>query len=168
MQMAQVQPNWNFLGLEIREPLVKEANQLRDELGLKNLHYLFSNVNIDLPQLLQSLPSGFLQFVTIQFPDPWFKNRHAKRRTVQPELVDTLAQALPQGGKIFLQSDVERVAIEMRDLFLNSAAFQPLHPEPWLAENPLPIPTEREKATQAKGDSVYRSLLDRIPRDRAV
>nr|WP_324616232.1 tRNA (guanosine(46)-N7)-methyltransferase TrmB [Lusitaniella coriacea] len=162
LQMAQVQPDWNFLGLEIREPLVTEANQLRDELELKNLHYLFSNVNVDLPQLLQSLPSGVLQYVTIQFPDPWFKKRHAKRRTVQPELVKILAQALPEGGKILLQSDVEAVAIEMRDRFLNCAAFQRLHPEPWLTENPLPIATEREKATQAKGDPVYRSFLEKV------
>ncbi|MFN5726794.1 MAG: tRNA (guanosine(46)-N7)-methyltransferase TrmB, partial [Pseudanabaena sp.] len=35
LQMAQLKPDWNFLGLEIREPLVDRCNEVRDELGLK-------------------------------------------------------------------------------------------------------------------------------------
>ena len=34
--MAQVCPDWNFLGLEIREPLVEQCLNQRDRLGLKN------------------------------------------------------------------------------------------------------------------------------------
>jgi tRNA (guanine-N7-)-methyltransferase len=158
-QMAQVQPEWNFLGLEIRDPLVAEANRLRDELGLTNLHYLFSNVNLDLSLLLSSLPPTTLQWVSIQFPDPWFKKRHAKRRTVQPELVATLAQFLPTGAKVFLQSDVEWLALEMRDRFAEHPGFSCTHPEIWLAENPLPVKTEREIATQNHNDPVYRCLF---------
>lgn len=159
LNMAQEQPDWNFLGLEIRDPLVEEANRIRDELGLTNLHYLFSNVNIDLAPLLFSLPPNLLQWVSIQFPDPWFKKRHAKRRTVQPELVATLAPHLPSGAHIFLQSDVEWLAIEMRDRVDSHPAFTPTHSEPWLRENPLPVSTEREIATQNHGDPVYRCLL---------
>lgn len=158
LKMAQEQPDWNFLGLEIRDPLVEEANRLRDELGLTNLHYLFSNVNIDLDLLLSSLPPNLLQWVSIQFPDPWFKKRHGKRRTVQPELVATLAQYLPTGAHIFLQSDVEWLAIEMRDRVAAHPQFIPTHAELWLPENPLLVPTEREIATQNHGDPVYRSL----------
>jgi tRNA (guanine-N7-)-methyltransferase len=162
LQMAQLEPHWNFLGLEIREPLVEEANRWRDELGLKNLHYLFSNVNIDLLILLQSLPPGILQYVTIQFPDPWFKRRHIKRRTVQPEFVDTLAQYMPTGGQVFLQSDVEAVAKQMRDRFLSHPAFQQQHSEPWLAFNPFPVPTERENVTLARNEPVYRSWFRKV------
>lgn len=35
LQMAQFKPDWNFLGLEIREPLVDRCNEVRSELGLK-------------------------------------------------------------------------------------------------------------------------------------
>ncbi len=37
LQMAQVEPEINFLGIEIRQPLVIEANQERERLGLSNL-----------------------------------------------------------------------------------------------------------------------------------
>lgn len=159
LNMAQVQPDGNFLGLEIRDPLVEEANRIRDELGLTNLHYLFSNVNIDLDPLLASLPPNILQWVSIQFPDPWFKKRHAKRRTVQPELVATLAQYLPPGAKVFLQSDVKWLALEMRYRVAAHPAFSPTHSDVWLSENPLPVSTEREVATYNNNEPVYRCLF---------
>lgn len=158
MKMAQVVPDWNFLGLEIRQPLVDEANEIRDELGLTNLHYVFCNANNSLNLLLETLPPGILQRVTIQFPDPWFKKRHQKRRVVQPELVAQLAKYLPVGAEVFLQSDVEEVALEMRSLFDDSPTFQPTQPD-WLAENPLPVPTEREIATLSRNEPVYRVLF---------
>lgn len=160
--MAKIEPNWNFLGLEIREPLVVEANKLRSEFALTNLHYLFCNVNNSLDSLLSSLPPGSLQRVTIQFPDPWFKTRHAKRRVVQPELVAELASYLAVGGIVFVQSDMEFIAVEMRDRFAANPAYQKVGAGEWLAENPLPVPTEREIGTQKKGEPVYRVLFERV------
>ncbi|MFM7364387.1 MAG: tRNA (guanosine(46)-N7)-methyltransferase TrmB [Cuspidothrix sp.] len=159
LQMAQIEANWNFLGLEIREPLVVEANRIRDEIGLTNLHYVFANVNNSLVSLLSSLPLGSLQRVTIQFPDPWFKTRHAKRRVVQAELVAELANYLTVNGVVFLQSDLEFVAVEMCDHFYENPAFEKLGTTTWLAQNPLPVATEREIATQKKGEPVYRALF---------
>lgn len=158
--MATLEPDWNFLGLEIREPLVQEANKLRHELGLTNLYYLFCNVNNSLSSILRSLPQGSLQRVTIQFPDPWFKNRHNKRRVVQPQLVTELATYMATGGVVFLQSDIEEVAVEMRDRFADCPAFQK-QGEEWLAENPLPVPTEREQYVLAQGEPVYRTVFVR-------
>ncbi len=159
LAMAQLQPEINFLGVEIRQPLVEEANQYRDCLKLTNLHYLFCNINISLLPLLESLPAGVLQWVTVQFPDPWFKNRHLKRRVVQTELVTALGKYLKVGGIVFLQSDVAEIAQEMRNHFLANSCFQQVHETTWLAENPFPVATEREIATQSRQEPVYRVLL---------
>jgi tRNA (guanine-N7-)-methyltransferase len=157
-KMAQLKPDVNFLGIEIREPLVTVANLERDRLNLKNLHYIFTNINISLPVLLASLPAGVLQYITIQFPDPWFKNKHSKRRVVQPELVDAIASNLVNGGYVFLQSDIELVAKEMSDRFQSHSSFQKQHQETWLATNPLAIPTERELYVIERGGEIYRTL----------
>jgi tRNA (guanine-N7-)-methyltransferase len=159
LQMALLSPQLNFLGVEIREPLVIEANEHRDRLGLTNLHYLFGNINHSLSPLLGTLPIGILRWVTIQFPDPWFKQRHLKRRIVQPQIVNTLVTHLGDGGIIFLQSDVEAVAIDMSDRFSKHPSLQKQHAEVWLAVNPFPVPTEREIATLAKDRPVYRTLF---------
>lgn len=160
LEMAQQQPDWNFLGLEIREPLVEQANERRNELEFSNLHYLFCNANITLKSLLASLPMGVLQRVTIQFPDPWFKRRHQKRRVVQPALVEAIAQFLGSSGEVFLQSDVEAVVLEMRDRFDAHPGFTRQHQD-WLLTNPMPVPTEREASTLERGEPVYRSLFTR-------
>lgn len=162
LKMATLQPGWNYLGLEIREPLVEAANQRREEHGFNNLHYLFCNVNNSLRPLLESLPVGILQRVTIQFPDPWFKKRQAKRRLLQPEVVDTLADYLVSGGEVLIQSDVEEVAVEMRSRFQSHPAFQIQGADEWLATNPLPVPTERETSTLDRSEPVYRGLFRRI------
>lgn len=161
-QMAQLQSDWNFLGLEIREPLVGQALQWRDELALNNLHFLFCNANNCLYSLFDGGSSNPLKRVTIQFPDPWFKKRHQKRRLVQPELVSELASLLPSGGAVVLQSDVEAVAQEMCDRFQENPAFSRSSPG-WLADSPLPAMTEREKITLSQKKSVYRALFLKTP-----
>ncbi|BAZ04104.1 tRNA (guanosine(46)-N7)-methyltransferase TrmB [Calothrix sp. NIES-3974] len=161
LQMAAIEPTWNFLGLEIREPLVIDANRVRDEQGLTNLHYVFCNANNSLKNLLKNLPQDTLQRVTIQFPDPWFKTRHGKRRIVQPQLIQEIAEYLIPGGMVFLQSDIEFVQQEMCDRFTENPAFLRENQQ-WLAQNPFPVPTEREIATLNKGEPVYRTIFRRV------
>jgi tRNA (guanine-N7-)-methyltransferase len=160
LQLAQHDRSWNYLGIEIREALVIHANQKRDELGSSNLGYVFGNINTSLATLLASLPPGKLQRVSIQYPDPCFKNKHAKRRIVQPALVNDIAHYLPSGGEVFLQSDLEWVAQEMCDRFSENPAFWRTQTG-WLEPNPLGIPTEREVATLSKGLPVYRTIYRR-------
>ncbi|MBD0335195.1 MAG: tRNA (guanosine(46)-N7)-methyltransferase TrmB [Cyanobacteria bacterium Co-bin13] len=160
MQMAALQPDWNFLGLEIREPLVDQALKRRDEANLTNLHFLFCNVNMSFQALVESLPVPSLQRVSIQFPDPWFKKRHQKRRVVQPELVSAIAAALPPQGQVVLQSDVREVAEDMVERFSEHAAFNRTAAD-WLPNSPFPAQTDRERVTLEKGQPVYRAIFSR-------
>ena len=153
--MAQAVPDYNYLGVEIREPLVDEANLIRDDHTLDNLHYSFCNAMLWLERLLDDIPEGRLQVVTIQFPDPWFKNRHAKRRMVNAELVEAVVKKLATGGKIFVQTDIEFLADEMFELFREAPELI----EEATSENPFPIKTEREKAVEDKNLPVYRSMF---------
>lgn len=155
LRMAEAEPEWNFLGVEIREPLVAEANRLADEAGLGNLHYEFCNAMLWLGALLEGIPAGTLQMATIQFPDPWFKNRHAKRRMVNAEMVDTIARHLACDGAVFMQTDIRALADEMFDLFRMDGRFA----EVGISGSPFPVKTERETAVEAKGLPVYRIMF---------
>ncbi|HVF47758.1 MAG TPA: tRNA (guanosine(46)-N7)-methyltransferase TrmB [Pyrinomonadaceae bacterium] len=155
LRMAQAEPDTNYLGIEIREPLVDEANQIRDAMGLHNLHYVFSNAMIWLDRLLADIPDGVLKMVSIHFPDPWFKNKHAKRRMVNRELAETVANKLDAGGMIFVQTDIEFLAEEMFALFRAHGRLM----ETAVDVSPFPVKTEREKAVEIKGLPVYRRLF---------
>lgn len=155
LEMARIEKGWNFLGVEIREPLVDDANKIRDEERLGNLHYEFCNATIDLDELLKEIPEGILKAVSIQFPDPWFKKRHAKRRMVKGSMVETIVRHLAEDGSILLQTDVDFIAEEMLEEFLRTGEFEMEQ----LDENPLAVKTERETAVENKELPVYRYLL---------
>lgn len=158
LHMADVQPDWNYLGVEIREALVTEANRLAAEADLTNLHYAFCNAMIWLERLIEGVPAGLLQMVTIQFPDPWFKKKHAKRRMVNNEMVATIARHLSRGGRVFIQTDIESLAEEMFALFRADDRFL----ESPIDHNPFPVKTEREKAVEDKSLAVYRASWTRL------
>ena len=162
LEMAQQYPTTNFLGIEIRQSLVNAANKLRDELELTNLHYLFGNMNSSAEALMQSLPANLLTTVSIQFPDPWFKKRHNKRRVVQTELVNILVDYLVEGGIVFLQSDIEEVAIEMRDRFAANNQLKQKHSATWLEVNPFTVSTERELYVLEQNLPVYRVMFSKL------
>lgn len=155
LRMAEAEPAWNYLGVEIREPLVEEANRLGREAGLDNLHYEFCNAMLWLGRLLDGISPGVLQSVTIQFPDPWFKKKHAKRRMVNEEMVDTIAKHLAPNGRVFVQTDIEFLADEMFALFRADERFA----ESPTDTNPFPVKTEREKAVEDKELPVYRTAF---------
>lgn len=155
LRMAEVRPDWNYLGVEIREPLVDEANRLAAEADLTNLRYEFCNAMLWLGRLLEDIPDGILQAVTIQFPDPWFKKKHAKRRMVNAELVSTVADKLDPHGEIFVQTDIEPLGDEMFGLFRAHPGLR----ERQIGVNPYPVKTEREKAVEDKELPVYRGMF---------
>lgn len=162
LQMATLHPEINFLGVEIRDILVKEAIQARDKLELKNLHYLSGNINYANSELLFSLPEKVLHWITVQFPDPWFKHKHIKRKMLQPDLVDNLVKYLQDEGTFFIQSDIEEVALEMTQLLKANKLLQLKsfdNDSKWLESSPFAIATEREIGLLNKGQPVYRALF---------
>ena len=163
LAMAQQHPQRNHLGVEIRRALVNAAEADRQALGLGNLHYLFCNANISLEAWLAALPPGQLELVTIQFPDPWFKKKHHKRRVLQPALLLAIAGALDPGQRLFLQSDVLAVIEPMVALCEASGCFSrpAADARPWRLDNPLPVPTERETYVLGQDLPVFRVLYER-------
>lgn len=165
VQLAEAQPEKNVLGLEIRDVLVERANSWVESRAIGNLRFLQCNANVDLPTIARVCSSP-LASVSIQFPDPWFKKKHHKRRVVQPELVAHIVTQLPAGGTLFVQSDVRELAEAMREqIELTAGDRLVAAPGPasdgWLDHNPIGIATEREIATARKGGSVWRALYTR-------
>jgi len=158
LKMAEIFPARNFLGVEIREPLVIEANRLAREKNLSNLHYEFNNATYSLDKLLEKLPADVLQTVTIQFPDPWYKKKHAKRRMVDENLIVTIVRHLKIDGNVFVQTDVDFLAEEMFEIFRVNPSLREIE----IKENPFPVKTERETAVEEKYLPIFRRMFEKI------
>ena len=105
--LALVNTSWNYLGIEIREKLVRTAKLKVREKEISNLFFLFGNAN----NILYDIQSKFIfknvKSISFNFPDPWFKKRHFKRRVVQPEFINLLSNSLQKGSYIFIKTDVK-------------------------------------------------------------
>ncbi|MEL6543161.1 MAG: tRNA (guanosine(46)-N7)-methyltransferase TrmB [Myxococcota bacterium] len=140
--LARAHPEWNVVGLEIRDHLVDRVLEDAAEEGLSNVQAVVANANVHLDELFDE---SSLAFVSINFPDPWFKKRHHKRRVVQEPLLDALAARLTDGGELHAMSDFEPIALEILELLNAHGSFENLEPHGGFAPSSTTgIPTERE------------------------
>ena len=163
IELASKHPKWNFLGLEIREPLVNFAERKRKELKLENLKFLFCNVNVSLEEWLSKLDFEQLKRVSIQFPDPWFKRKHFKRRVLKISLLNSIARYMSKDGELFIQSDIFKLMESMTEVVDNSNYFdrKDVKGLKWLNQNPYEALTDRELFVIKKNLPIFRAMYIR-------
>ena len=140
--------NWNYLGIEIREKLVKNAKFKAQEREIKNLHFIFGNAN----NILNDFQSKFifknLKSISFNFPDPWFKKRHYKRRIIQTEFISLLSNSLQKGCLIFIKTDVKDLFDYMDYKISSNLNFKTIDKKDFnysASFNPNKVKTNREK-----------------------
>lgn len=116
------------------EPFLNGVASLMDKIVKRNI----SNIRIfpdDVKILLGIMPKSVLDTIFIICPDPWPKARHNKRRLVQTEFLDSLAQYLKPNGRIVVATDHDDYSIWIaehitlcKNLKLNSKTL----PDDWL------------------------------------
>jgi tRNA (guanine-N7-)-methyltransferase len=146
--LALVNTSWNYLGIEIREKLVKNAKLKVREKEIKNLYFAFGNAN----NILHDVQSKFfiknVKSISFNFPDPWFKKRHHKRRVIQPEFINYLSKLLQKGSLIFIKTDVKDLFDYMDSTISSNFNFKTIDKKNLNYSdsfNPNNIQTSREK-----------------------
>ena len=146
--LALVNISWNYLGIEIREKLVKTAKTKVREKKIKNLYFAFGNAN----NILNDVQSKFIienvKSISFNFPDPWFKKRHYKRRVIQPEFIKILSNLLQKGSLIFIKTDVKDLFDYMDCTILGNSKFKKMDKKDFNYSesfNPNKVKTNREK-----------------------
>jgi len=162
-QLARHAPSTWVCGLEIREPWVKRNVARASRQGLENLSFGYVNLNVDLDRVF---PKNTVDRFHLLFPDPWFKDKHKKRRVLAPDLCQTIVDQLRPGGELHIASDIFEITLEAmaelegpdnEELFTNLAG-------PWSfwRGNPFPVASRREDTTLRRGQRVWR-LRYRVP-----
>lgn len=159
-QLAQKQPEQNFLGIEVHGPGV-------GHLMIQLQQYQLSNVRIlkhDAMELLRHhLQPGSLQRVLLYFPDPWHKRKHNKRRIVQDEFAELVHRALIPGGILHMATDWEDYARQMMNVLSAHPGFNNQAGEGNFSPRPETRPlTKFEQRGERLGHGVWDLLFERL------
>ncbi|HEY1077493.1 MAG TPA: tRNA (guanosine(46)-N7)-methyltransferase TrmB [Fontimonas sp.] len=96
------EPQHDFIGVEVHRPGVGRVMNHASLAGRDNLRV----ASHDAVEVLRDwLLPECLDEIVIQFPDPWHKKKHNKRRLVQPEFVRLALSRLKPGALLSLATD---------------------------------------------------------------
>ena len=118
LRLARTNPDCNVLGFEISSQSMDKAEAKIEKLALENVRPVHTRAETALAHLLP--PESVSEF-HINYPDPWFKKKHHRRRLISRETVALLASRLRPGGSLLLATDISDYA-EMAHESLSSAA----------------------------------------------
>lgn len=130
LHQAQIQPDRNFVGIEVHRPGVGHL-----------LHHIISeevhNIRLlcqDAAEVLPLIPDNSLSGIQLFFPDPWQKYRHHKRRLMQASFLDVIYPKLIPGAFIHCATDWAHYAEQMHNV---------LSADPRFTGGPIPRPAHR-------------------------
>jgi len=163
--LAVVNTSWNYLGIEIREKLVKNAKFKVLEKEIKNLYFVFGNANNILNDVQSEFMIKNLKSISLNFPDPWFKKKHYKRRVVQPDFINILSNSLQTGSLIFIKTDVKDLFDYMDCTISSNLNFKNIDKKDFnysKSFNPNKIKTNREKLVIENKLDIFESIYIKI------
>jgi len=163
--LALFNTSWNYLGIEIREKLVKTAKFKVQEREIKNLYFAFGNAYNILNDVHSKSIIKNVKSISFNFPDPWFKKRHYKRRVVQPEFINILSNSLQKGSLIFIKTDVKDLFDYMDYTISSDSHFKTIDQKDFNYSesfNPIKFKTDREKYVIVNKLDIYEKIYIKI------
>jgi tRNA (guanine-N7-)-methyltransferase len=150
--LAQTRPEADFVGIELYgKGIVKLCRRLERD-GTENVRIVKGDA---IRVLAERFGRGQVHEVHVNFPDPWPKTRHHKRRLVGPAFPVVLFPRLAPGADLFLATDHEGYALQMMEVleahpgFVNAAG-----PFTFIYHVPGRTPTKYERKFGALGATI--------------
>lgn len=161
MQLAELNPEINYIGIERYTSVLLRAVQKTEETPLPNIHFLC----IDAATLPEIFAENEVDKIYLNFSDPWPKDRHAKRRLTSSAFLERYDLFLAQDGNIEFKTDNQDLfsfsleEIENSDVWHLDASTRDLHNDPVL--NAGNIMTEYEQKFSSQGNPICKLIASR-------
>ena len=101
IQMAQLYPDRNFIGIDRKGDRLWRGAKTAQELNLTNAIFIRNRVE----NLTELFRHNEVSEIWITFPDPYIKRRTAKRRLTSPMFLNLYRKVLKKGGLVHLKTD---------------------------------------------------------------
>ena len=153
VEQATAKPDADFLGIEVHEPGVGHCLLKAEQADIGNLRVIMHDA---IEVLQHAVPPGSLQRLNLYFPDPWPKKRHHKRRIVQPEFLELVADRLESGGALHIATDWADYAGHIDEVVGASPRFRLDERREHEGERPLDRPqTKFERRGLKRGHGIW-------------
>lgn len=147
---AKDHPQRNIIGIEIEGFYVKKANKklLKNDLG--NARLLIGDAKFLTWKLFAD---ESIEDVYINYPDPWFKKRHKKRRLINTYSLRMLA--LKMRSVLTIATDDEEYRDWVIESIRETGCFESLFPSVYVSELENYYSTKYEKKWKEQGKPVF-------------
>ncbi len=147
----------DHVGIEVRRRYAwTVAQEMLAAEGPRNAALIWGDARLLVPALFGP---GTLAGVFINFPDPWWKRKHAKRRLVDESFAAQLSVALRPGGRIWVKSDAALIADDIEGVLRGEPR---LEGPTAFGQDDLPL-SYRERKCLAAGLPITRYFFTRRP-----
>lgn len=163
--MAQLNPNINYIGIELYTSVLLRAVQKLDanEDMQANLRFLC----VDAKELINIFDKEEIDRIYLNFSDPWPKDRHAKRRLPSRQFLERYIKCLKQGGRIEFKTDnrglFDFAVEEAKDTgwVFDVLTYDLHHDEELVKDN---VMTEYEEKFSSIGNPIHKYIIY-LPRE---
>ena len=158
LTQAVARPDVNFLGIEVVRKYQLYAATRYAIRKLPNIRTCCADAKRVLHDFV---PPASVAAVHVLFPDPWWKQKHRKRRVFSPEFALDVSRALIPGGRLHIASDVEEYFGVMTGIVKAMPAFREL--ESSESRESLEVAgfqTNFERKARKQGTPVWRAAYE--------
>jgi tRNA (guanine-N7-)-methyltransferase len=129
LALAAERPGENFVGLDLAAPFLRKAARVATRERRENVRFLIHDAKAALTEIFDR---ESLAAVYVNFPDPWPKKGHEKRRHFDPFFTSLIEDRLAVGGTLYLATDVAEYAEQAHAALAASEVLVNAYPAPWL------------------------------------
>jgi tRNA (guanine-N7-)-methyltransferase len=161
LDLAASAPGTRFVGIELSRKRVLKMARRAARTELRNLRLVEAPAEIAVGELLA--PAS-VSVCWVNFPDPWPKKRHARRRLLQPGFVALVASRLVAGGLLHVATDDVPYAEQIDAALAGEPTLEnALAPARFVPEVEGRLQTAYERAWRAEGRPLHFFTYRRIP-----
>jgi tRNA (guanine-N7-)-methyltransferase len=154
--------NRNIIGIEWRHEFIAQGQRRIIQEKLKNAALFHGNAWVLVPLLFSR---ANISQIFINFPDPWWKEKHKKRLLLNDTFIEALRDRLKPHGSILVQTDVaELFACYQQKLVNCGFSLAPLDEQKMI--NLTNAKSHREKKCLDQEFPIYRGLFSSSQKDR--
>lgn len=151
--MGPQNPGMSFLGLEYKLKRCHLMGKRFKKLGLTNVKVIWAEATMFLKDYVAP---GSLSAIYVNFPDPWPKRRHVRRRLLQEDFIALLVERLAPAGEMTIATDFVEYADEIADRLQRHPDLVPALEPPFIRPHLEGYPqTQFEKIFREQGLTLH-------------